>query len=91
MKNAGKKKVAKSRRAKSAKKEKAVIPPIDANALYTPVESAQALRISPRTFEKVVKAQRITPTWVGKGKRMFLGSQLLTYLQRQTSTTAPAA
>ncbi len=87
------KKSVKVARAKRAKKEKPVVSqtPIDANALYSPLESAQALRVSPRTFEKIVKAKQITPTWVGKGKRMFLGSQLLTYVQRQTGTTAPAA
>lgn len=85
------KKAQKGSAKKRMPKEKPVTVTIDPNALYSPLEAAQAIHLSPRTFEKVVKAGKIVPTWVGKGKRVFRGAGLLDYLQRQTSPTAPAA
>lgn len=57
--------------------------PPDGTQLYTAAEASARLRISLRNFEDLVKAGKIPPIWVSKGKRLFDGNDLEGYLQRQ--------
>jgi hypothetical protein len=58
--------------------------------LYTAAEAANRLRISLRSFEKLV-GKKIPPIWVSKGKRMFDGNDIESYLRRQRDAAMGAA